>query len=422
MRAVTEAGPPLPDASALFAPLTGRWRVGLAVSGGSDSLALMLLAQRWATGTKPRPALFVYTVDHGLRPEAAAEAQMVAREATALGLAVRVLRWDGYKPETGVQEAAREARYRLIGAAMQADGAEILVTGHHRDDQAETVLMRLAHGSGLRGLAGMTAFSEVEGINVFRPLLDIDPAALHELVVQAGFTPAVDPGNANRDYERVRWRQLLPALAELGLDSPALGRFAARMREADAALTEIALAAFDETVTLDGFGAARIAQPVFSRLSPAIGTRVLQRVLDIVGGRRKPRALSQVERLRDTLAQEGMAALTLLGCVLRADGESVTVAREPGRMSLPRHRLGPHSEVLWDDRFVIRNTSGEASFSVGTVPHVDRRKLTDFLGFRVTAPAEAIRTAPIVRDVDDSILALGGWSFDERVAVELLLD
>src|SRR5690606_33062367 len=132
------------------------------------------------------PRLIVYSLDHGLRPEAAAEVEMVLREAGRLGLAARGLAWTGDKPAAGLQEAARQARYRLIGEAMAGDGATLLLTAHHRADQAETVLMRLAHGSGIEGLKGMTTLSLVEGVPVFRPLLDVEPATLAALVADAG--------------------------------------------------------------------------------------------------------------------------------------------------------------------------------------------------------------------------------------------
>ncbi len=106
----------------------------------------MLLAVAWAKAPG-RPELVVYSVDHGLRPEAADEVAMVLREAGARGLSARALRWEGEKPVTGVQAAARAARYRLMAEAMRQDGAEILLTAHHLEDQAETVLMRLAHAA-----------------------------------------------------------------------------------------------------------------------------------------------------------------------------------------------------------------------------------------------------------------------------------
>lgn len=418
--------PDLGDSSvlaALFAPAAGHKAIGLAVSGGADSLALMLLAQRWAA-TLPDPLhLVVYSLDHGLRPEAADEVAMVLGEARRLGLTARGLAWTDEKPETGVQEAARQARYRLIGEAMKEDRATLLLTAHHRTDQAETVLMRLAHGSGIEGLKAMTPLSRVEGIAVFRPLLDVEPASLHALVEAAGLTPAADPSNHDTHYERVRWRKLLPALAAEGLDTAALSRFATRMAEADTALAQMADAAFAELVNLDGFGAASLPRAAFHSLSPAIGRRLLGRVLNIVGGRQKPRALGQVERLYDQIAAGALPrSATLLGAVVRLKGEALTVSREPGRALPDDISLPPHQGLVWDHRFLITNVSDEAGLVAGATDFMPRHRLEDFLGFKVTTPAEAIRTAPLVRDAEGGILALGGWSFDDRVKVELLID
>ena len=417
--------PSLDDAAgldALFAGVADQAAIGLAVSGGADSLALMLLAQRWASG-RAAPRLVVYSLDHGLRPEAADEVAMVLAAAQDLGLAARGLKWTGVKPETGRQEAARAARYRLIGQAMAEDGIPLLLTAHHLHDQAETVLMRMAHGSGIEGLKGMTAFAEVDGVRIHRPLLGVDPRALRAVVDAAGLVPAEDPSNIDPHYERVRWRQALPALAELGLDAGALARLAARMGEADSAIAQVADSCFAELVRLDGFGAARIELAPFIGLSPAIATRLLGRVLNSVGGRQKPRALGQVERLRQTIAETGLdKATTGLGCVIRIKDGAIAVAREPGRVLPPDASVPPHGELVWDERFRIVNVSPEAGLTASVADYLPRHRLEDFLGFKVTAPAEAIRTAPIVRDAGGGVLSLGGWSFDARIKVQLLID
>lgn len=407
----------------LFAPAANEPVIGLAVSGGADSLALMLLASRWAAAQPNAPKLIVYSLDHGLRPEAADEVRMVLDAGAALGLQARGLEWTDEKPDNGVQEAARQARYRLIGDALKADGGKLLLTAHHRADQAETILMRLAHGSGIEGLRGMTSLSEVEGIAVFRPLLDVEPQTLAALVSDAGLTPAHDPSNDDSTYERVRWRKRLPLLAEDGLDNAALSRFAARMAEADMALSQMAEAAFAELVVLDGFGAATIARQTMADLTPAVGRRVLARVLNIVGGRQKPRALGPVERLYDQIVDGDLAkAATLLGAVIRLRDETLVVSREPGRALPPERTLPAHSEIVWDQRFLITNSSDTTSLVAGATDFMPRHRLENVLGFKVTSPAEAIRTAPLVRDADGGVLSLGGWSFDDRIKVELLVD
>jgi tRNA(Ile)-lysidine synthase len=407
----------------LFAPVSGEAILGLAVSGGPDSLALMLLAQRWASEAQTPPRLIVYSLDHGLRPEAADEVAMVGAEAARLGLDFRGLKWSEGQPETGVQEAARQARYRLIGEAMAADAATVLLTAHHRADQAETILMRLAHGSGLDGLKGMVAFSEVEGVRVFRPLLDVEPATLGAVVEASGLTPAHDPSNDDEGYERVRWRRLLPALAKEGLDGAALARFAARMAEADQALAQLADAAFAELVTIDGFGAASLPLLALGQLGPATGRRVLSRILAVVGGRQKPRALGQVERLFEQITTNTLPrGTTLLGTVIRIKDEAITIAREPGRALPETLTVPPQGRLTWDERFEISNLSGDMSLVVSATDFFPRHRLEEVLGFKVTTPAEAIRTTPVVRDENGAVLSLGGWSFDERVEVRVLTD
>lgn len=306
---------------------------------------------------------------------------------------------------------------------MAADEVPVLLTAHHRQDQAETVLMRLAHGSGLEGLKGMTAMAQVEGIRVHRPLLDVAPEALREIVDSAGLVPVADPSNLDPHYERVRWRQAMPMLEELGLGVATLATFATRMGEADAAIAQLADACFSEIVRLDGFGAARIELLPFAGLSGAVATRVLGRVLNIVGGRQKPRALGQVERLRQAIVDDVLPrSTTVLGCVVRIKDDVIAVAREPGRGLPPDAQLPPRGVLVWDERFRIINGSDERSLTASVADYLPRHRLEDFLGFKVTAPAEAIRTAPIVRDAEGSVLSLGGWSFDERIKVQLLID
>ncbi|GGF46857.1 hypothetical protein GCM10011321_41590 [Youhaiella tibetensis] len=409
--------------AAALAPVAQCKAIGLAVSGGADSLALMVLVRRWARDIANPPAIIVYSVDHGLRPEARLEVEMVVREAERLGLPARALRWTGAKPGAGVQEAARLARYGLIGQAMAEDGAEILLTAHHINDQAETVLMRLAHGSGLDGLSAMQPFSLVEGVPIFRPLLGVDPKVLRATVEAEGMTPAEDPSNNDPHYERVRWRKVLPRLAELGLDADALYRFSQRAAQAEEALAVTANISFAEIVRLDGFGSAEVDADQFAAVPKAIADRILARVLRIVGGQQKPRALGVVERLREALvAGDVSKTRTVLGCVVRNAGGIISVAREPGRTSLPKMRLDPQTEFVWDQRFLIANLSSAAGLAVVPAEYWQRRHLEELFGFRITAPMEAIRTSPMVVDGQDKVLSLGTHAFDERIRVTFLTE
>ena len=324
------------DIERLFEPLELYEKLGLAVSGGPDSLALMLLAAQWAS-RRGRPGLFVYTVDHGLRPEAAAEAAMVVREAEALGLPARVLRWEGDKPSTGIQAAARVARYRLMAEAMEQDGVAILATAHHLADQAETVLMRLAHGSGIEGLRGMDALSLVEGCEVVRPLLSVRPEVLGEVVSDAGLSPAYDPSNANENYERVRWRLMLPALEAMGITLERLGTLARRMDDASQLIRSAARDAFPEIVTPRGATRMEINATRFALQNPAVATSILARALESVADDRRVPPLGPVELLARRLRQlTPLKGITLNGCLVSSDGEAILVQKEKPRRAVSK--------------------------------------------------------------------------------------
>lgn len=205
--------------------------LGVALSGGPDSVALLLLTQAAFPG-QVRAA----TVDHGLRTEAAAEAHTAAALCATLGIPHRTLRVTVGK-QASVQAAARDARYAaLLGWARQH--GLTLLTAHHADDQAETLLMRLARGSGLAGLSGVRAV-RIEGtVAILRPLLDWRKAELEAIVAQAGITPARDPSNEDMRYDRTLARGLL-ARADW-LDARRMAASAAWLAEADAALDAVA--------------------------------------------------------------------------------------------------------------------------------------------------------------------------------------
>ena len=235
--------------SAFADGLDGVRAVAVAVSGGADSMALLCLLADWARGTDV--VVHALTVDHGLRVEAAAEAAQVAAWCADLGVSHAVLRWDADKPEAAVQEQARAARYGLMAGYCADHGVEALFLGHHRDDQAETVLFRLAKGSGLKGLGGMRAVQDRDGLLLMRPLLEVDKVDLVALCAARGQGFVDDPSNLDENYARVRLRKAADVLAEEGLTAKRLGVTAARLSRADEALDVLAVRAFDDVVNLE---------------------------------------------------------------------------------------------------------------------------------------------------------------------------
>ncbi len=228
------------EAFDLLQPLVEASGVVLAVSGGPDSIALMHLAAAATRHAAQRgiglPRFMVGTVDHRLRPQAREDVEIVIGQARALGLPAHRLAWEDPKPERGVQEAARAARYALLTDLARREGASHLVTAHTLDDQAETVLFRLSRGSGPAGLAGMRPRVARGGLVHVRPFLGVAKARLVAACRAGGWAFVEDPSNHDPRFARSRWRALMPALAAEGLDADRIATLARRMQRLDEAL------------------------------------------------------------------------------------------------------------------------------------------------------------------------------------------
>ncbi|WP_305098063.1 tRNA lysidine(34) synthetase TilS [Croceibacterium aestuarii] len=309
------------EQSARFAAALGKLcpqggRIGLAVSGGPDSLAMLLLAHAAMPGE-----FEAATVDHGLRAEAAEEAAFVARICAARGIAHSVLRVE--VAPGNVQDEARRARYAALAAWARERGFAALATAHHADDQAETVLMRLNRGSGLGGLSGVRARGTVPGgtLPVLRPLLSWRRAELAALVAGAGIEAVSDPSNADPRYDRVRMRT---ALAEADwLDAAAIAQSAAYLADAQEALDWAMEREWDANVEIVAGGIRY--EPSAPR---AIVLQVLRRIFAGFGA--DPRG-GEIARLADALS-EGETG-TLGGVVARPETGGWTFRPEPPRKS-----------------------------------------------------------------------------------------
>jgi tRNA(Ile)-lysidine synthase len=335
------------EANALFRGLEDLPGLVLAVSGGPDSTALLLLVARWAKRLKRAPKLIAVTIDHGLRPEAAREAATVKELARRLGVPHRTLRWRGRKPRTGLQEAARYARYALLAeVATRASFAHIL-TAHTLDDQAETVLFRLARGSGLFGLTGMAHLAPlplngVREIFLVRPLLHLPKARLVATLRAARIAYAEDPSNHDPRFTRARLRTLMPALAREGLDARGLARLAARLRRAESTI-QIAVQAARSALAPPPWpqhGPIVFATAPFAGLPAEVGLRLLGEAVAHTGDE-GPVELAKLESLYEALRQaRSRLRRTLAGALITLSSDYLTVERAPARRRLAMRRQG----------------------------------------------------------------------------------
>lgn len=355
--AVTDAG-----AAALFADLADCKALVLAVSGGPDSTALLLLAARWRAELRVGPDLLAVTVDHGLRPEARREATSVKRLATSLGVSHRTMRWIGAKPKTGLQEAARRERYRLLAVAAAKMKACHILTAHTLDDQAETVLFRLARGSGLGGLAAMARISPLPHfaspspthkescIALVRPLLDIPKARLIATLRDAEIPFVEDPSNSDPRFARVRLRAVMPALAAEGMTSARIGQLALRLKRANDAIEAAVDALANALAPALGASDRRAGEPItiaasdWAKAPAEIRLRVLGRLVAMTGDEGdvelgKLEACERAVIAHHQARAPGRFRRTLAGASIALAGDRLTIARAPPRRK-PRPERG----------------------------------------------------------------------------------
>ena len=350
---VADDADPIGDAEAdrLFADLVAESALVLAVSGGTDSTALLYLLARWRKRHKPSPKLHAVTIDHGLRPQSRSEASGVKRIAAQLGVVHRTMRWAGEKPLTGLQEKARAERYRLLLAAAHRAGARCVITAHTLDDQAETVLFRLARGSGLAGIGAMARVSHagfhgpvMRGARgspaLVRPLLGVAKARLVATLHAAGIAHVEDPSNADPRFARVRWRKLAPVLAAEGLTAARLVQLARRVRRNEAAIEAVVTAAFDRlgwrpqawTIAFDARGLRDVPAEIALRLIGRAASEV---------GDEGPVDLGKLESLCESLADaldrsSPRFRQTLAGAMVSLQRDRLIVERAPPRRKRSR--------------------------------------------------------------------------------------
>lgn len=356
--------------------ITSRCSVIAAVSGGSDSTALLLLLNDYLCRQAPQTRLVAVTVDHGLRSESAGEAAAVARLCERMDIAHRTVVWSGAKPSTGIAAAAREARHALLAEVARAERSDLVLTGHTANDQAETVTMRGARatGRGLAGIAPATLFGG--GVWFGRPLLDIRRDALRVFLRQRGVGWMDDPSNVSDRFERPRVRK---ALSESEIDHAL--KIAGEASAERTALGEDAARLIGEHAHRAGPGLLRLSSEFFGTDHKDAAVYALRILLAVVGG---------TEHLPDEARTAALYARLASGEPVRAVLSRALVDRRRGGIFLLREQRGlPASENLpdgavWDGRYrIVRNA--EAVLSRAASPAKETNEFD--------APASLVRQA-----------------------------
>lgn len=390
--------------------------LGVAVSGGGDSMALLAITAGWA---KPRGhEIHVATVDHGLRPESAGEAAAVAGFAAQMGVPHRTLTI-GTLPEAGNLPAnARAARYAALTGWAVAEGLGAVLLGHTMDDQAETLLMRLARGSGAEGLSAMAEARRWDGVLWLRPLLSQRRAVLRDWLSARQIAWIDDPTNEDPAFDRIKARRALDALAPLGITVGGLAATAGRLARDRLLLREVIDAHARREVRWGAFGEARLAiddgEPGgASAAGREIAIRLLGETIQRIGGGAYRPRFRSVEALYGRIAAPGFAGANLGGCLIRPAPEGVLVCREPAAVETRAPMDG--RALLWDGRWKV-SVERAGALTIGPVDAAARAALKAAADAGAWVPPAAWTAAPA--QVREALPAL--WRGDGTEASDLL--
>lgn len=301
--------------------------IAVAVSGGGDSLALALLLSGWVKDQDIQ--LHALTVDHGLRPESATEAKMVAKILKPFGITHKILKWDGQKPKTRIQEAAREARYSLMSNYCAKKKIKHLCVAHHAQDQIETILFRMAKGTGIDGLSGMHPAHILDnGLTILRPLLPVSHQELLETLKSQKIDWIEDPSNANDRYARVRIRNVINVLENEGLSAERISSLTKRIHNSIRLIDYLIDKEYKNLKTNYNTERIEINISEFTSLPMEGRIRILKLIIaDLNPEKQYPARLEDIERLAYKI-DGAFKGSTLGKCLFRKKKDRLVVITE----------------------------------------------------------------------------------------------
>lgn len=376
--------------------------VAVACSGGSDSMALVLLTCAWAK--KYNIKMVALTVDHGLRKASAKEAKQVGTWLKKHGISHAILTWEGRKPQSNIQEEARKARYRLMAEHCKERDIKSLLVAHTLDDQAETFLLRLKRGSGVDGLAAMAEVTDMKGLRIVRPLLNLRKAQLIAFLKEKKQAYVVDPSNQNDDYDRVKIRKLIPVLSEAGLTPERMTLAANNMSRARRYLKKETEKFLEKHCIFDEKGYAELhCLPEDEEITLRALATLLRRI-----GETTPPRLDALTRLYKNVYTAGFKGATMAGCKLQRLGgkESLLFYREESAVqAVITIRSG--ETVTWDNRFRVYLEQATHPLKLGALTQSGWLAISKIYKLKKNCPDKKILyVLPALRDPAGTIVAV----------------
>ncbi|MBM3467944.1 MAG: tRNA lysidine(34) synthetase TilS [Alphaproteobacteria bacterium] len=386
--------------------------IAVATSGGPDSLALALLAHQWATARGGKA--IALTVDHQLRKESRQEAEQVKAWMTSHAIEHHILTWvrldDQKKLESAIQATARQVRYQLLGDWCKENETKYLLTAHHAQDQLETFMIRLAKGSGLKGLTGIQAEVRTDFGRILRPLLQIDPECLKETLRTLKQDFIQDPSNENRDFTRIRWRKLLPSLAGEGLTPTSLQETLERLNDAQKLIDQYMDIVLSRYICVYPQGYATLQKDIFQESVEGV-EEAFKRILATIGTRNYP---VRRKALREAIeALKTGKSMTLGGCQIINKEKEWLIVREPVAVGIDVEVERPGT-YLWDERFKVDVPLEAAPCRIASLGDFGVQNLNAILKKSLNVPSIVLKTLPALWKGEELFHPLPSYTFTPR--------
>lgn len=371
-------------------------KIGIAVSGGADSMCLAALIN---AASNQFSKIIALIVDHGLRANSLTEAKWVQQYLEEHNIATQVLIWEGPKPTTDIQNAARKMRYKLLLEACKSLELNILATAHTQNDQAETVLMRLLHGSGTVGLKGIAELSQQQGVYLLRPMLNISKERIIEYLHNKAWQWVEDPSNQNSQYERIALRKILQNLpAQHSLNICHSSRKVARCDDFIATYT---LAKYQELASIDEYGAINIDKTKLIALHEEVIYRILKIALKQINRTGLPIKGGSLAQLQQKLlSSKGRCKFTFYGCEIINNAQYIKLFRELASMPM-QIMIKPNEHAIWDGNNIINDTDNLALVRPLGIDGLEQLKK---LLPKAQLPAKVLYVTPALFSCDGKLL------------------